>query len=168
MDLFQDAQPPAQAQQIRTQSDGRWYSPNRDFAYVGPMLIRQAFSTLTVPVDPASPYASLLNQLPEAEQHQIGDFAKSLATILVRAVTGATEVTKVIDGLRLEGDVGLQAPMQVQTAVLARIGELTLGCIFAAIQDITPDGGQPPTMRSIESMLEAAEQLAKKLQSQKA
>ena len=162
MDVFADAQPGAQAQQHRDPADGRWYSPNRDFAYVGPALIKQALLGFNLPVDPESPYYELLHQLPQ-EQHEqeLKDFAKTIATLIMRSAKESRTLVDIANELTAADDPGMKASWQVKTAILARMGEIATGCIFAAIQDITPEGGEPPHQRSIDSLVRVASELGR-------
>jgi len=166
--LFQDAHPGYQTQQVRTPGDDRWYSPNRDIAYVGPALIKQALMGLRLPVDPGSPYEALLNQLtPEQQHEEMAAFAKTLARLVMLSTKDGRSLPTVLADLQAENDPGASVSWQIRTAVLARLGEICLGCCFAALKDITPAGGQPPHQRSIEGLVFEADRMAKLLNPEK-
>lgn len=161
MTNFADADPGPQTQQHRDPADGRWYAPNRDFAYVGPALITQALRGFNLPVSESSPYIQLLSMLPrEQYEKELQDYAKTLALLVMRSTKESRKVAEIAQELIDTNDPGMAASWQVKTAVLARLGEMCIGCTFAGIQDITPEGGQPPHYRSIESLVRVAEQLA--------
>lgn len=164
MEHFDDADPGPQVHQVRHTSDGRFYSPNRDFAYVGPALVKQALLGLATPVSPDSPYYPFFARMtPEQQLQEIGDVARTMAHLLSRPSKESRKLVEIAKELREKNDPGLTACLEARTVVLARIGEMAMGCIFAAIQDVTPEGGQPPHERSIESLVLEAERMATQL-----
>jgi hypothetical protein len=160
-EMFEDAQNHAQSQQVRG-GDPRWYSPNRDFAYVGPALLKQAlkgFGDYEAAKASDGPYGQLLRQAGDAASlEQLCDYARLLAHLVMQA--GKTDEPMLDMSRRLRAEFASQVGWQAELAVLARLGEMALGCIFAAIRDVTPEGGQPPHQRSIESLVQLAEVMA--------
>lgn len=159
--VFEDSHPGYQTQQSVDPADGRKYSPNRDFAWVGPALFRQALSLFSEwPVSQDSPYGKLLAEHPDqdAAYVQLGNYARFLVHVIRTA--GSTDEPLMEAVPRLRQEFARDVDWRVELAVLARVGEMLTGCVFAAIKDVTPAGGQPPHQRDIESLVRAAEKIA--------
>lgn len=159
--MFEGTQPAPISNNIRNQGDGRWYAPNRDVAYLGPELIREALRLFnTRPVENPTYAALLESELGDPQYIALGEFAKQIALLTRGAITDDDTIDVIYAKL-----AAAAAPVSpaVRVAFMARLGEMLLGAMFGGLRDITPAGGQPPNMRSIEAMVKEASALCDKI-----
>ena len=148
---------PARAQ-TRSQNDDRWYAPDRDLAYVGPELIRRALLKIDLDqVCSEAPFAGLLLRYSVADiEHYFGEAAKQLA-LGVNACWKADAA-----GPEVAFGGFCAVPAEVRVVIMAKLGAMLLGAIYTSLQDVTPVDGSPPHHRSLQSLLAAAEEFAKR------
>lgn len=147
---------PARAQ-TRSQNDDRWYAPDRDLAYVGPELIRRALLNIDVAqVRSEPPFGWLLAPTRYDIEHEFGEAAKQLA-LGVNACWKSDPA-----GPQAAFDGFCAAPAEVRVVIMAKLGAMLLGAIYTSLQDVTPVDGSPPNHRSLQSLVSAAEEFAKR------
>jgi len=158
VDLNATVGAPAQTQ-TRSPGDDRWYAPDRDLAYVGPELIRRAF--LQVSLDKLrhdASYTEMLKGVPEDELlGYLGDAAKALANGVNVCHRGSP------DGPAAAFVEFAALPSPAPQIFLMRLGEMLLGAIFTALQDVTPVDSSPPHARSLQSLVESAAKVSDQL-----
>lgn len=159
--LDETVQRPPTPMGAHTESDKRWYHPSRDISIIGPELLRSVFVHFEKLPHPEPFYAELLKDVPLEEQVSgIGDCARALAKFYnvcwhgeQNTVTTAAQEAGLLNTL----------PTGVRAAVLARLGEVLLGSVYAALQDVTTLGGEPAHAVSLKALIGAAEAFAAKL-----
>lgn len=153
-------QPAAVREQFRASSntDARAYAPARDLAYIGPTLVREALDYFSIErrPPPDSPYGLLLNSIPLNEQlNELGKVARVLKHCFIEASRPGIP-DRMVNILAKAAEFKELNPYAV-AAVLSRLGELTLGCAFQGILDVTPIDSEPPQMPTIHGMAAAAQ-----------
>lgn len=148
--------------QVRDPGDGRWYSPDRDIAYLGPELIRRAFELGDVDTLRQDPnYAQLLAGVSVAGEEELKANVEAAAKAL------ATGVNVCWRGSPVGPDDAFgefaSVPGPAGQIFLLRLGELLLGAIFTALQDVTPVDSSPPHARSLQSLVESAAAISDRL-----
>lgn len=159
--LDETVQRPPTPMGAHTDDDPRWYHPSRDISIIGPELLRSVFVHFEKLPHPEPFYADLLKDVPLQDQVQgVGDCARALAKFYnvcwhgeENTVTSAAQEAGLMNVL----------PTGVRAAVLARLGEVLLGSIYASLQDVTPMGGEPVHAPSLRALIKAAEAFASKL-----
>lgn len=154
-------QPPAAESQTRGGQDSRLYAPSRDLAYVGPQLVRRALTLFDAEPDASTAYGTLLKNIPEAQRME--ELCR-VAEFMAHCWSGMYDTANDrIDVIAAQYAAYSDLNPYALAAVLARVGELTIGAAFQGLLDVTPMDGEPPHTRSIQALIQEAEKYAMKL-----
>jgi len=157
-------QPAAVSDQIRPRGgDDRFYAPERDIAYIGVAIIREALLRLSQDPINDNTYSTILAHVedPDARIQQLCEVAKLLKLCLIRA--GREAPTRLTDLMSTHEELNNIDP-HVLCAVMAQIGELAVACMYQGILDVTPVDGEAPHQPTIASTILAAEKFIKDTQ----
>jgi len=135
--------------------DRRFYSPNRDIAYIYISMCKEALKGLDVSrwEDWFGDYLRLTKTTPE----QIGEGAKRFAEAH-NLFTKTDQITVPTEALRAAGFY--QLPYPVQIGIFARLGFITMGTYFMGIRDVTEYNGVPPVQLQIDEMVAGGRSVA--------
>lgn len=141
--------------------DPRWYHPERDISVIGPELLRKVASHFETVPHPDEYYRMLMEGTPDAECRQhLANGVMSLARFLNSCHKGDANCIKTAAE---EAGLLRELPIGIRAALMSRLGEVMLGGIYSAMQDITPMGGEPPQARSLAALVDMADAFANRL-----
>lgn len=141
--------------------DKRWYHPERDISVIGPELLRKVASHFDTVPHPDEYYRMLMEGVSEDEcRRHLADGVMALARFLNSSFKGDQNCIKTAAE---EAGLLREIPIGIRAALMSRLGEVMLGAIYSAMQDITPMGGEPPQARSVAALVDMSGAFADKL-----